>query len=163
VDALRTIIGPDTGGATAIQLCARAVLLFVFGVVCIRIAGRRTFSQYSPLDIIVAIVVGSNISRIMTGKASFFTGLAATFALVLLHRLVAMVSMRWTALGRLIKGRPAELIRDGRIDEAALRRHLLTRDDLMEGLRLQKIADPAKVQVATLEGGGKISVVERKD
>jgi hypothetical protein len=49
-------------------LSVRAVLLFAFGIACIRIAGRRTFAHYSPLDIIVALIVGSNISRVMTGK-----------------------------------------------------------------------------------------------
>ncbi len=89
------------------------VILFVFGIVCLRIAGRRTFAQYSPLDIIVAIVVGSNISRIMTGKADFMGGVAATLLIVLLHRMVAMLCLRWPSLGRIIKGRAVILITDG--------------------------------------------------
>src|ERR1700753_2102170 len=110
----RDLIGPDQGADTR-QLCVRAVLLFVFGMLCIRIAGRRTFAQYSPLDIIVAIVVGSNISRIITGKAPFLSGIGATLLLVALYRAIAMLTLRWTALGRLIKGSPAPLILDGRI------------------------------------------------
>ena len=55
MDIFRQLIGPDNGDATALQLCARAALLFAFGILCIRIAGRRTFAQYSPLDIIVAV------------------------------------------------------------------------------------------------------------
>lgn len=101
MDMFRLLIGPDNGEATVAQICARAALLFMFGILCIRVAGRRTFSQYSPLDIVVAIVVGSNISRIMTGKAPFVPGLAATFLLVALHRAVAMASLRWNLLGRM--------------------------------------------------------------
>jgi uncharacterized membrane protein YcaP (DUF421 family) len=73
----RELIGPDQG-ADAQQLCMRAILLFIFGIICIRIAGRRTFAQYSPLDIILALIVGSNISRIMTGKADVLPAGAAT-------------------------------------------------------------------------------------
>ena len=159
METIRALIGPDNGDATALQLCARAVLLFVFGVLCIRAAGRRTFSQYSPLDIIVAIVVGSNISRMMTGRTSFFPGAAATVTLVVLHRLIAIAALRWPGLGRLIKGQPSTLIRGGIVDHEALR-HQLSRDDLMEGLRLQKVGNVAHVELATLEGGGKISAVE---
>lgn len=73
----RELIGPDQGADTQ-QLCVRAVLLFIFGILCIRIAGRRTFAQYSPLDIIVALIAGSNISRMMTGKADVFPAGSAT-------------------------------------------------------------------------------------
>lgn len=158
VETFRLLIGPDDG-ANLGQLCARTVILFVFGIFCIRIAGRRTFAQYSPLDIVVAIVVGSNISRIMIGKTAFFPALAATLALVLLHRLVAMASVRWLFVARLIKQPPTLLIRNGEVQEAGLRRADLSRDDLLEGLRMAQVDDPTTVARATLEAGGKISVI----
>jgi uncharacterized membrane protein YcaP (DUF421 family) len=158
---LHFLIGPDNGDGSVLQICARTAFLFGFGILCIRIAGRRTFAEYSPLDIVVAVVVGSNISRIMTGKAPFVPGLCATLLLVLLHRVVAMASLGWPALACWVKGRPVELIRDGKVDRQALRRHELSEDDLLEALRLEKVDDPAKVSRATLEGGGKISVVPK--
>jgi hypothetical protein len=48
MEMLRTLIGPDDGYQTVAQLSARAVLLFAFGILCIRMAGRRTFSQAAP-------------------------------------------------------------------------------------------------------------------
>ena len=161
MDLFRALIGPDDGAASALQLCARAVILFAFGIACIRIAGRRTFSQASPLDIIVAIVVGSNISRAMTGKAPFLPALAATLLLVVLHRLLAMATLRWSVLARWIKCAPAVLVTDGEVDPDALRRHGISREDLLEGLRMEQAEDPAKVRLATLEAGGKISVVPK--
>jgi hypothetical protein len=104
METFRALIGPDTGDATVAQLCFRAAILFAFGVLCIRIAGRRTFSQITPLDIIVALIIGSNISRAMTGKAPFFGGLAATLVVVVLHRLLAMATLHWSPLARLMKG-----------------------------------------------------------
>lgn len=153
------LIGPDNGDASALQLSVRAVLLFVFGVVCIRIAGRRTFSHATALDIIVAIVVGSNISRAMTGKAPFLAALAATLVLVLLHRALAMATVRWNPLAQWLKGRPVVLVRDGVIDEPGMRRHALSRDDLLEGLRLEQVDSPEKAKLVMLENGGRISVV----
>jgi uncharacterized membrane protein YcaP (DUF421 family) len=96
---LRLLIGPDEA-AQPWQMAVRAVILFAFGIACIRIAGRRTFSHASPLDIIVAIVVGSNLSRIMTGKADFLGGLAASLTIVVLHRLLAMATLRSSWLSR---------------------------------------------------------------
>ena len=160
MDEIRALIGPDES-AEPWQMCIRALIIFAFGLFCLRLAGRRTFSQATPLDIFVAIVVGSNLSRVMTGKASFFGGLAATLLLVVLHRLLAMATLRWNTLARWVKTAPVVLVEDGRIDPAALRRHGLSQQDLEEGLRMEQVEDCADVRLATLEAGGKISVVRK--
>jgi uncharacterized membrane protein YcaP (DUF421 family) len=159
METFRALIGPDTGDASVAQLCARAAILFLFGVVCIRIAGRRTFSSITPLDIIVALIIGSNISRAMTGKAPFFGGLAATLVVVILHRLLAMATLHWSPLARLLKGAPVVLVRDGVADHDAMRRHAIGQADLSEGLRMEQAERVEDVRLATLEAGGKISVV----
>jgi uncharacterized membrane protein YcaP (DUF421 family) len=161
MDWFRLLIGPDNGSADTLQLSVRAVLLLLFGIACIRIAGRRTFARASPLDIIVAIVVGSNISRIMTGRAAFWPSLAATLVLVVLHRLLAMGSLRWHWIGRLLKGEPAIILRDGRPDRAVMDRHGVTDADLLESLRLKQVERPDQVALATIERGGQISVVPK--
>jgi len=160
--ALRLLIGPDET-AQPWQMCVRAAILFAFGIACIRIAGRRTFSNASPMDIIVAIVVGSNISRIMTGKADFLGGLAASLVIVVLHRLLAMATLRWEGLARLVKSSPTVLVKDGRADRAAMDRHAISQGDLEEGLRAEGVETPAGARLATLERSGKISVVPRKE
>lgn len=161
MEPLRALIGPDTGDAAIWQLCVRALILLPFGVLCIRIAGRRTFSQMAPLDIIVAIIIGSNLSRAMTGKAPLLGGLAATLVVVILHRLLAMASLRWGVMARLVKCAPVVLIREGQIDTTAMARHGIGKTDLDEGLRMEQIENAADVQLATLEAGGRISVVQK--
>lgn len=163
METIRTLIGPDNGDATALQLCARAAFLFAYGILCIRIAGRRTFSSLSPIDIVVAIVVGSNISRAMTGKAPFFPALAATLLLVVLHRLLAFASMRSKAVEAFLKGRAIPLVRNGKVDEAAMARGQISEDDLREGLRMEQIDQPEEAKLATLERGGKISAIPKSE
>ena len=82
MEILRTLIGPDGGHADVWQMCVRTLIVFAVGIAYIRIAGRRTFSQAAPLDIVVAIVVGSNLSRSTTGATPFWPSLAATLLLV---------------------------------------------------------------------------------
>src|SRR6185437_3558399 len=134
MELLHALIGPDNGDANAAQLCARAVILFFVGIVYIRVAGRRTFSHATPIDIVVALIVGSNLSRAMTGKAPFWPSLAATLLLVLLHRVLAMATLRWGWLAKLAKAKPVVLLRDGVRDEEAMRRHAVGEVDLMESL-----------------------------
>jgi uncharacterized membrane protein YcaP (DUF421 family) len=157
---LRTLIGPDNGDASVGQLCARTVILFVVGIAYIRIAGRRTFSQASPLDIVVALVVGSNLSRAMTGKAPFWPALGATLLLVVLHRVFAMLTIRWDWLAKIMKAEAVTLVRDGQPDRKAMLRHGVGNKDLLEALRLEQTESPDEVRLATLENSGRISVVK---
>jgi len=127
---LQILVRADERTPTTLQFCARAFVLFLYGLAFIRIAGKRTFSNLSPLDILVAIVVGSNIGRAMTGKAPFVPALAATLLLVILHRLVAIATVRWNPLSSFVKGKSAILIRDGEIDSEAMKRHDVSHADL---------------------------------
>jgi uncharacterized membrane protein YcaP (DUF421 family) len=161
METFRMLIGPDEG-ADALQLCIRTILLFTFGIFCVRVAGRRTFAQYTPLDIVVALIVGSNISRLMTGRAAFFPALAATFTLVLLHRILAYATLHWGVLSWLVKARPIEVVRDGKVDAQRMYRAGMSREDLLEALRLEQVDDPADARLATVEAGGKVSVVRKK-
>ena len=160
MDYFRMIVGPDEGPDLA-QLCMRTVFLFLFGISCIRVAGRRTFAQYSPLDIIVALIVGSNISRLMMAKAPLVSGMAVTLLLVLLHRAFALALLRWDWLGRILKGPAIKVIVDGQVDPKALRRANLSEADLLEAIRMEQVADPAGVALAMVEAGGKVSVVPK--
>jgi uncharacterized membrane protein YcaP (DUF421 family) len=161
MEIFRLLIGPDEG-ASGWQLCVRVIPLLAFGILCVRIAGRRTFADYSPLDIVVALIVGSNISRVMTGKAAFFPALAATLVLVVLHRVLAYASMRWGWLAALVKSRPIRVIVDGKVDPKALRRANMSEGDLLEAIRMEQAPSPEEVALATLEGSGKLSVVHKR-
>lgn len=160
MEMFRQLIGPDEG-ASATQLCFRTVIIFFIGVAYVRIAGRRTFSHASPMDIVVALIVGSNLSRVMTGKAPFWPAIDASLVLVLLHRVFAILTIRWPWLAKMVKAEPVVLVRDGAPDRKAMLRHGIGEADLLESLRIEQVCDPGEVRLATLENSGKISVVRR--
>jgi uncharacterized membrane protein YcaP (DUF421 family) len=108
------------------------------------------------------LIVGSNLSRAMTGKAPFWPALAATLLLVVLHRVFAILTIRWAWLAKVMKAEPVVLVRDGVEDRKAMLRHGIGDQDLREGLRLEQAEEPGEVRLATLENSGKISVIRRK-
>ncbi len=81
---LETIFG-GMKDPTLGQECARAVLIFFYGLVMLRLSGRRTFAQMSAIDLVISIVVGSNLSRAMTGGVPLWGTLASVIVLVVLH------------------------------------------------------------------------------
>lgn len=145
------------------QECARAVLIFVYGLVLLRLSGRRTFAHWSAVDIIMSIIVGSTLSRALTGSAPLPGTMAAAAVLVLLHLAAAYAVAASRVLSRLIEGPPIMIARDGLLDNARRLWHTISHADIEEALRskqLKGLEDMPKVKQMTLEANGKLSVLK---
>ena len=161
MEAFYDLIGQDKGDIAWWQMSARAVIIFFFGLVLVRAAGKRVFGKWTALDIVVSIVIGSNLSRALTGNAPFVETMIATAVLVTVHSLLIAAGVRIPALGHLMKGRGVRLIEDGRPDPRAMRRHGIGEQDLEEALREAGLDEPSAVRAAYLERNGDISVLKR--
>jgi uncharacterized membrane protein YcaP (DUF421 family) len=150
---------------TLAQECARAILIFFYGLLMLRLSGRRTFAHMSALDLIISIIVGSALSRAMMGEVPLGGTLAAVALLVALHLLLAHGVARSPGLARWVEGRPILLASDGRIDEKARLHCKISMNDLDESLREKGLdglgaIDQAKKLV--LEPSGRISVIHKE-
>lgn len=141
------------------QECARAIVVFCYGLALVRIAGRRAFGKWSALDIIVSIMVGSNLSRALTGGAQLGGTLVATTLLMGLHWLLAQAVARWRLWAHLLEGKSIELARDGVEDRAALLLHSISEGDLREALRQSRVEAVSDTRLISLEPSGKITVL----
>lgn len=144
------------------QECARATVIFCYGLLLVRIAGRRTFGKWSALDIIVSIIVGSNLSRALTGSAQMGGTLAATTLLLFLHWLLAKAVARWPLWASLLEGETVVLSRGGVENRSAMLRHSVSRGDLGEALRQSSVEQVADTSLVSLEPSGKITVLKGK-
>jgi len=148
---------------TIAQECARAVVVFVYGLLLLRLSGRRTFGNFSALDVIVSIIVGSALARAMTGSAPFAGTLAAAAVLVVLHVLLAKLVARSSSLSRIIEGQPVRLAQAGRLDDVARLAAMISEADLSGAMRqhgLNGLSDISKVDAVVLEPSGRISVLK---
>ena len=160
-----TLLGPD-GKATELTLLhisLRAFFIFVVGLAIVRIGDRRSLAEKTAFDAIFIVLIGSMLSRAINGTAPFFTTIAAGVVLMAIHRACAFGACKSHAFGKLIKGRPLILIRDGKIDRAQMRRSLVSDHDLEEDLRLDaKTEDVSTIATARLERSGDISFIKKE-
>jgi len=143
------------------QECARAVLIFAFGLLLVRLLGRRTFAKWAAVDIVVAIVVGSNLSRALTGSAPLWGTLAASLLLMILNWTLARAAALWPAFSTAVEGDPIELVSAGVTHADRMRGHGVSRTDLNEALRNASVDSPDKAAKVTLEPSGRITVVKK--
>ncbi len=161
VDEVQRLLGLDldVGDVNSVQMALRAIAIYAIMLVLVRLASKRFLSKASAFDVIVAIMLGSIMSRAINGSAPFLPTVVASAALLGLHWLFATLAA-YTSFGALVKGEPRLLIQDGEIQEEGMREAKLSENDLKQALRLQTgDPDPAKIKRAYLERNGRISVI----
>jgi uncharacterized membrane protein YcaP (DUF421 family) len=142
------------------QECDRAVVVFIYGLLIVRLAGRRVFGKWAALDIIVSIMIGSSLSRIITGTAQLGGTLVATAVLMALHFLLAQAAARWPWASRVLEGAPVVLARDGQLLHRSRMAQAVSQNDIAEALRESQMEDVGETRLVMLESSGKISVLK---
>lgn len=161
MDAINAVFG-QMKDLTAGQECARSALIFAYGFVVVRLVGRRVFGKWTALDIIVSIMVGSNLSRALTGSAALWPTLAATSLLFGLHWALAQAAARSPRASHLVEGRAEVLATQGKLEPPVLRRWSISEADINEALRWHGLQDLAQTERLMIEPSGNISVLRRQ-
>lgn len=155
-------LGNEAKELTVLQVSARALLVFLYLIVLVRIGDKRFLSRKSAVDVVLGFLLASMIARAVNGSAAFVPTLVAGLVIVLLHRVLAHACVNCHWLGGLIKGHSELVIEDGQVNEERLRRHNFTEADMLEDLRLRGVASPEQVEMGHIERNGALSVVKRK-
>ena len=113
-------LGRDASDITVLQMALRASLTFAVTLAIVRLGKRRLMGGNTAFDVIVGVIIGSTVSRGLTGNAPLAPTLAAAAAIVAMHWAVSALALRAGWFSRLAKGVPVLLVSEGRADSAAL-------------------------------------------
>lgn len=144
------------------QVAARAVLVLLLGVALVRIGKSRLIGRTTSLDVMMGFLMGSLLSRGITGSASLSGTTVATAALVAAHWLLTRVAYHSHFVGGLVKGHARVIVQDGQPLRQMMNRSHISERDLEEALRLNGTDDLAEVRLVYKERNGELSVVKRK-
>jgi uncharacterized membrane protein YcaP (DUF421 family) len=140
----------------------RATLVYLIVCVLVRLIPKRQAGNISPQDMVGAVIVGGlAVDGIVDSRAGPADVVLMIVTVLAWNYVLDWLGDRFPGLRRLIREPPARLIRDGQILRPALRREMLTEEELLAALRKQGIADVSRVRAAYLEADGEVSVVER--
>jgi len=163
-DILDTLFGNIDTDLNAFQMAMRAIVTFVVTVAVIRLGNKRLFGKGTAFDTVVAIMIGSVMSRAITGSGSgtMLATWAAGLALIAMHWLLSWLSYHIESLGSLFKGHEVQLVKDGEILEDGMRETGTTERDLKRAIRENgTFPDVSQLQMAYMERDGSISVVPK--
>ena len=155
-------IGLESKDMGVLQMGLRAAIVFVVTVAIVRLGKKRFLGRATAFDVILGIMLGSIVSRAVTGNAPLVPALGAAAVLMLMHWLFSAIALRWHGFGALVKGQPRLLVQDGRPRDDAMRASHMTEHDLWEDLRGKSVSSLAEVKEARLERSGQLSVIKAK-
>jgi len=155
-------IGIDNKEMGAGQMALRAAIVYLVTVAIVRMGKKRFMGKATAFDVILGIMLGSVVSRAITGNAPFLPTLAAAAVLLAMHWLMSGIALRAHWFGATVKGHAYPLVKDGTVDWKTMRHAHLTRHDLEEDLRRKGLTDLSQVAEAWLERNGDISIVKAK-
>ncbi|MFW6774147.1 DUF421 domain-containing protein [Nocardioides sp. CPCC 205120] len=129
-------------------------------VLLLRVSGKRTLAKLNAYDLVVTVALGSILATVLLNTAvSWSEGLTAMAVLVVLQLVVAAIAA-WVPGGHaLATARPTVLLRDGQVDESALRRSRVARQEVSQAVRSSGQGDLSAVAAVVLETDGTLSVV----
>lgn len=160
----KDLIGLGAAELSLYQILVRCVLIYVIGIALVRIAKKRLLGKITAFDTVLAIIIGSLLSRAITDSNHFLEILAACLLLILLHRLFSLIAAYSDSFGNLIKGHDRVIVRDGELLRDAMLKSNLSEHDVLQSLRLNaKTEDVRKIKLARLERNGDISVIMKEE
>jgi len=150
-------------GISAGEKILRAVIVYAFLVVALRLAGKRELAQLNSLDFIVLLAVANAVQNAIIGNDNSVTGgLLGAVVFFVLNGALAYVLYRNVKLRRVVEGTPTVLIDGGVVQRETLKREEITMDDLLVACQREGASKLNDVERAVLNPGGTIVIKLRE-
>jgi uncharacterized membrane protein YcaP (DUF421 family) len=137
----------------------RTIVVYLGLVLLLRVAGKRDLAQLNSGDLVVLLLLSNVVQNAVIGNDnSVWGGLIGAATLIAVNAAVDRAVNRRPEVARILEGAPTEIVRNGEIDEQAMRRLGLRDSEVQAALRRQGADMITQVQSATLDPGGAITV-----
>jgi uncharacterized membrane protein YcaP (DUF421 family) len=140
----------------------RTILVYLFLLFGLRVAGRRELGQLNPFDLVVLLLLSNTVQNAIIGNDnSLIGGVVGAITLLAVNYLVVRFLYSHKQIDRIVEGGSEVLVRDGRMVEPALRKALITEEELLSAARRQGIDCVEDVQEARLETSGNLTFIAK--
>jgi len=146
-----------------LEIAARSAVMFLVALLLMRATGMRPFGKGEAFDQIIAFLIGGILSRGVVGATPFISTIVSMVVIVLIHKVLAKLSIYSKWFGAAVKGKKLLLYRDGRFIRKNMDSVDITENDILEDLRLEaQLANLDTIEEVYMERTGKISFVKKE-
>lgn len=129
--AWQNMFAIDHEKVTWIEKIIRPILIYATLVFFLRLFGKRELAQLNPFDLVVLLTLSNTVQNAIIGDdTSVSGGVIGALTLLALNYGVAFLKYSNRRIEAFIEGKPLTIVSGGKMNKKALRRELLTKEDL---------------------------------
>ena len=136
----------------------RTVILYFLIMTGLRLMGKRQIGELEPSELVLTMMI-SDLATVPMQDFGIPLLVIPILTLLSLSMLLSQLSLLSLRFRELMCGTPSILIRNGKLQQDAMRKNRYTLDELLEQLRGQGCLSVEEVQYAVLENSGQLSVL----
>ncbi len=138
----------------------RVLILYVFISIGIRIMGKRNIGELQPTELVITILLSEFASiPIEDSSIPLINSLIPVMLLIGLEIINSVICLKSVKYRNLRDGNPVVIIKNGNLDQKAMKSLRITADDILSALRQKDVFDLKEVLYAVMETNGNISVL----
>ena len=138
----------------------RTVILYFLIMTGLRLMGKRQIGELEPSELVLTMMISDLATVPMQDFGiPLLAGVIPILTLLSLSMLLSQLSLLSLRFRELMCGTPSILIRNGKLQQDAMRKNRYTLDELLEQLRGQGYVSVDEVRWAVLENSGQLSIL----
>ena len=138
----------------------RTVILYFLIMTGLRLMGKRQIGELEPSELVLTMMISDLTTVPMQDFGiPLLAGVIPILTLLSLSMLLSQLSLLSLRFRELMCGTPSILIRNGKLQQDAMRKNRYTLDELLEQLRGQGYVSVDEVRWAVLENSGQLSIL----
>jgi len=150
-------------GVPVVEKILRPIIVYVFLIAGLRLAGKRELAQLNPFDLVVLLTLSNTVQNAIIGDDNTITGgLIGAATLLMVNHFVVRTLYGHDRLERLVEGDPDVLIENGLVRHDRLKEELITFGELESAAHKQGFTSTDEIERAILEPGGTVCFFAKK-
>ena len=135
----------------------RPILVYIFLVVGLRLAGKRELAQLNPFDLVVLLTISNTVQNAIIGNDNSVTGgLVGAATLLIVNYVVIRFLYHHERIDRLVEGESETLVDQGTVRMDRLRRNLVTLAELDAEAHRQGYESLREIERCDLDPNGRL-------
>ncbi|MBS1638801.1 MAG: DUF421 domain-containing protein [Bacteroidetes bacterium] len=141
-------------------IAAKSTTVYIFIIIAIRLFGKKELAQLSVIDLVFILLISNSVQNAMVGTDSSLTGgIAAALGLFICNYIFKLLLRRSEKFSKIVQGEKIVLVVGGKLDEQALKKSMLTKEEIEMAVREHGVDDIEDTDLVILEVDGNITVL----
>lgn len=143
------------------EIFLRAFVIYIFLLILLRLAGKRSMSEVSTFDVVLLLIIGEATQQALLGQDySLANSITVILILITLDLGMSILKQKFKTIEKVAEGTPLVLVNQGVQVEEHMRKSQVTTDEILQAAReMRGLERMEQIKYAVLEPSGGISII----